>query len=150
MAIRISKVTRELNVGASTLVEFLHKKGFGDVTEDLNQKLTDEQYNLLVAEFSQDKSHHDLLFRIQFPEFLRKRTYLFHTGRILSVHICCIAHNHNIHLFLAEIISQKSRQLMCCNRLQPARNNPQRISNSNSGTLGTEINSQNPTQSYFL
>ena len=43
-------------MGASTLVEFLHKKGFGDVTEDLNQKLTDEQYNLLVAEFSQDKS----------------------------------------------------------------------------------------------
>ena len=45
-----------MNVGASTLVEFLHKKGFNDVTEDLNQKLTDEQYNLLVAEFSQDKS----------------------------------------------------------------------------------------------
>ena len=45
-----------MNVGASTLVEFLHKKGFGDVTDDLNQKLTDEQYNLLVAEFSQDRS----------------------------------------------------------------------------------------------
>ena len=56
MAIRISKVTRELNVGASTLVDFLHKKGFADVTEDLNQKLTDEQYNLLVAEFSQDRT----------------------------------------------------------------------------------------------
>ena len=38
------------------MVEFLHKKGFGDVTEDLNQKLSDEQYNLLVAEFSQDKT----------------------------------------------------------------------------------------------
>jgi len=45
-----------LNVGSSTLVEFLHKKGFGDVADDLNQKLTDEQYNLLVAEFSQDRS----------------------------------------------------------------------------------------------
>ena len=45
-----------MNVGVSTLVEFLHKKGFADVTEDLNQKLTDEQYNLLVAEYSQDKS----------------------------------------------------------------------------------------------
>ena len=43
-------------MGVSTLVEFLHKKGFADVTEDLNQKLTDEQYNLLVAEYSQDKS----------------------------------------------------------------------------------------------
>ena len=56
MAIRISKATRELNVGVSTLVDFLHKKGFADITEDLNQKLTDEQYNLLVAEYSQDKS----------------------------------------------------------------------------------------------
>ena len=45
-----------MNVGVSTLVDFLHKKGFADVTEDLNQKLTDEQYNLLVAEYSQDKS----------------------------------------------------------------------------------------------
>ena len=43
-------------MGSSTLVEFLHKKGFGDVADDLNQKLTDEQYNLLVAEFSQDRS----------------------------------------------------------------------------------------------
>ncbi|MBO4723921.1 MAG: translation initiation factor IF-2 [Bacteroidaceae bacterium] len=56
MAIRISKATRELNVGVSTLVDFLHKKGFADVTEDLNQKLTDEEYNLLVAEYSQDKT----------------------------------------------------------------------------------------------
>ena len=43
-------------MGVSTLVDFLHKKGFADITEDLNQKLTDEQYNLLVAEYSQDKS----------------------------------------------------------------------------------------------
>ncbi|MBR4841992.1 MAG: translation initiation factor IF-2 [Bacteroidaceae bacterium] len=56
MAIRISKVTRELNVGSTTLVEFLHKKGFPEVNDDLNEKLTDEQYNLLVAEFSRDKS----------------------------------------------------------------------------------------------
>ena len=45
-----------MNVGVSTLVDFLHKKGFADVTEDLNQKLTDEEYNLLVAEYSQDKT----------------------------------------------------------------------------------------------
>ncbi len=59
MAIRISKVTRELNVGSATLVEFMHKKGFDDIVDDLNQKLTDEQYNMLVAEFSQDKSLRD-------------------------------------------------------------------------------------------
>lgn len=56
MAIRIGKITRELNVGSSTLVEYLHKKGFDDVKDDLNQKLTDDQYNILIAEFSQDKS----------------------------------------------------------------------------------------------
>ena len=56
MAIRISKVTRELNVGSATLVEHLHKKGFSDVKDDLNQKISNEQYNLLIAEFSQDKS----------------------------------------------------------------------------------------------
>lgn len=56
MAIRIGKITRELNVGSSTLVEYLHKKGFDDVKDDLNQKLTDDQCNLLIAEFSQDKS----------------------------------------------------------------------------------------------
>ena len=48
-----------MNVGASTLVDFLHKKGFQDVTEDLNQKLTDEQYNLLIEGFSGDKSLKD-------------------------------------------------------------------------------------------
>ena len=68
MAIRISKVTRELNVGSSTLVEFMHKMGFNDVNDDLNQKLTDEQYNMLVAEFSQDKSLRD-----QATRFLQDR-----------------------------------------------------------------------------
>ena len=57
-----------MNVGVSTLVDFLHKKGFTDVTEDLNQKLTDEQYNLLVAEYSQDKS-----IREEATKFLQDR-----------------------------------------------------------------------------
>jgi len=57
-----------LNVGVSTLVDFLHKKGFADITEDLNQKLTDEQYNLLVAEYSQDKS-----IREEATKFLQDR-----------------------------------------------------------------------------
>ena len=55
-------------MGVSTLVDFLHKKGFADITEDLNQKLTDEQYNLLVAEYSQDKS-----IREEATKFLQDR-----------------------------------------------------------------------------
>lgn len=68
MAIRIGKVSRELNVGASTLVESLHKKGFQEITDDLNQKLTDEQYNILIEEFSSDKSLKDAATR-----FLQER-----------------------------------------------------------------------------
>jgi translation initiation factor IF-2 len=74
MAIRISKATRELNVGVSTLVEFLHKKGFADITEDLNQKLTDEEYNLLVAEYSQDKTIREEANRFLQDRMSRKST----------------------------------------------------------------------------
>lgn len=68
MAIRIGKVSRELNVGTSTLVEFLRKNGFQDVNDDLNQKLTDEQYNMLIENFSDDKSLKDAATR-----FLQER-----------------------------------------------------------------------------
>ncbi len=56
MSIRLSKVVKDLNVGLSTAVEFLHKKGQADVEANPNFKISDEQYNLLVMEFSKDKS----------------------------------------------------------------------------------------------
>jgi translation initiation factor IF-2 len=55
MSIRLNKVTRDLNVGISTVVEFLQKKGF-TVEPSPNAKITEEQYSLLVKEFSTDKS----------------------------------------------------------------------------------------------
>ena len=55
MSIRLNKVTKECNVGLQTAVEFLQKKGFDDVKADPNTKITDEQYQLLVAEFKTDK-----------------------------------------------------------------------------------------------
>ena len=55
MPIRLNKVTRDLNVGLSTVVEFLHKKGF-DVKEDPNAKIGDEAYELLIKEFKKDKN----------------------------------------------------------------------------------------------
>lgn len=55
MSIRISKLTKEFNVGLNTLVEFLNKKGH-DVPADLNHKVTDEQYELLAAHFSSDRN----------------------------------------------------------------------------------------------
>jgi translation initiation factor IF-2 len=56
MSIRLSKAVKDLNVGLSTAVEFLHKKGQADVEANPNFKISDEQYNLLVMEFSKDKS----------------------------------------------------------------------------------------------
>jgi len=55
MPIRLNKVTRDLNVGLLTVVEFLHKKGF-EVKEDPNTKISDEAYELLVKEFKKDKN----------------------------------------------------------------------------------------------
>ena len=51
---RLSKVTKELNVGLQTCVDFLQKKGH-TVENSLNAKINDEQYELLVMQFSQDK-----------------------------------------------------------------------------------------------
>lgn len=53
MSIRLSKVTRDLNVGMSTLVEFLQKKGHV-VENNPNTKITEEEYEMLVTAFSQD------------------------------------------------------------------------------------------------
>ena len=55
MPIRLSKAVKDLNVGAKTLVEFLQKKGV-EVGSDPNAKISDEQYSLLVKEFSKDKN----------------------------------------------------------------------------------------------
>ena len=54
MPIRLNKVTRNLNVGLTTIVEFLQKKGF-PTEESPNTKISDEEYDLLVKEFNKDK-----------------------------------------------------------------------------------------------
>ena len=51
---RLNKIARELNVGISTMVEFLHKKGYTDVRESPNTKISPEQHEALLAEFSSD------------------------------------------------------------------------------------------------
>ena len=55
MSIRLSKATKECNVGLQTAVDFLQKKGFSDVEANPNSKITEEQYQLLITEFNKDK-----------------------------------------------------------------------------------------------
>lgn len=54
-ATRLSKAAREFNVGISTIVEFLHKKGF-DIDANPNTKIPAEAYDLLLKEYSSDIS----------------------------------------------------------------------------------------------
>ncbi len=51
--IRISKVVKELNIGISTLVEFLTKKGF-EVEASPNAKISAEEYNLALKEYGKE------------------------------------------------------------------------------------------------
>ena len=67
MTIRLNKVTRDLNVGITTAVEFLQKKGFV-VEANPNTKITDEQFDLLKKEFSTDKD-----LKLKSERFLQER-----------------------------------------------------------------------------
>jgi translation initiation factor IF-2 len=50
MPVKLNKVIKDLNVGLSTVVEYLNKKGY-EVESNPNVKITDEQFDLLVNEF---------------------------------------------------------------------------------------------------
>lgn len=52
--IRINKVLKEFNIGLSTLVEFLTKKGY-TVEENLSAKITHEAYELVQKEYAKDQ-----------------------------------------------------------------------------------------------
>lgn len=55
ITIRLSKAATEFNVGVSTIVEFLHKRGH-KIDSNPNTKLTQEMYTLLVKEYQPDKA----------------------------------------------------------------------------------------------
>jgi len=55
MAQRLAKIARELNVGISTIVEYLAEKGF-TVESKPTAKITDEMHNALLEKYSLSKS----------------------------------------------------------------------------------------------
>ena len=67
MTIRLNKVTRDLKVGITTVVEFLQKKGY-TIEASPNAKITEEQYAVLVKEFSTDKN-----LKIESEKFIQER-----------------------------------------------------------------------------
>ena len=67
MTIRLNKVTRDLNVGIATVVEFMQKKGHA-IEANPNTKITEEEYAMLVKEFSTDKN-----LRLESERFIQER-----------------------------------------------------------------------------
>ncbi len=76
MSIRLSKIAKELNVGVSTAVEFLSKKGFNVDGDNSNYKLTDEEENLLRMEFDKDQKQ-----KIEMEETIRSRNKMKDNNR---------------------------------------------------------------------
>ena len=84
---RLNKIARELNVGISTMVEFLQKKGLGEVKESPNTKVTQEQYEALLKGFSGDvdiKKKSDLISEQRHSKDA-KETVVLETGRHTQV-----------------------------------------------------------------
>lgn len=52
--IRLSKVVKEFNVGLSTVIDFLAKKGF-KIDSNPNTKISEEIYDILVKEYQSEK-----------------------------------------------------------------------------------------------
>ena len=67
MKIRLNKVQKELNIGLSTIVEFLQKKGI-EIKEDPNAVVPERGYELLMEAFSADKNA-----RLQSDKFTQAR-----------------------------------------------------------------------------
>jgi translation initiation factor IF-2 len=74
-ATRLSKAAREFNVGITTIVEFLHKKGF-TLDPNPNTKLPHEAYLMLVKEYSTDISAKKESEKLALKDLHRKKESL--------------------------------------------------------------------------
>jgi len=73
---RLGKAAQEFNVGTSTIVEFLHKKGV-KIDNNPNTKLAPEVYALLVKEYAGEKTVKDLSKKIEI-EYTQHKTISIH------------------------------------------------------------------------
>lgn len=64
ISIRLGKAATEFNVGVSTIVDFLHKKGF-KIDSNPNTKLSPDMHTLLLKEYQPDKAAKDIAKHIE-------------------------------------------------------------------------------------
>jgi translation initiation factor IF-2 len=72
---RLRQVAGEFNIGISTIVEFLSKKGI-ELDSSPNTKLTEEAYNLLSAEFEKSKSEKEISAKLAKERKARKNVVI--------------------------------------------------------------------------
>ena len=67
---RAAKAAKEFNVGLSTLIKHLQKKGY-DIEEKPTSKLTEEMYKVLLKDFTDDISFKRCTSRLsyRYPNF---------------------------------------------------------------------------------
>ncbi len=82
---RLSKAAREFNVGISTIVEFLHKKGF-NLDPNPNTKIPPEAYTLLVKEYSTDISVKKESERLMLKDLHKKKETVSIEDRTIKPH----------------------------------------------------------------
>lgn len=70
-SVRLSKAAKEFNVGTSTIVEFLSKKGH-QIEASPNTKLTAEQYAMLVKEYQTEKQVKEVSKKLGIQQSQRK------------------------------------------------------------------------------
>ena len=63
--IRLKQAATDLNVGRDTLVEFLQKKGKPIENPNPNTRLTDEQYEMVVAQFKGERAVKEMADKIE-------------------------------------------------------------------------------------
>lgn len=81
MSIRLNKAIRELNIGLQTAVEYLDtRKELGEIKEDPNFKLSDDQFKALEKEFKKDQQIKDNAAKI----FPKKQKDKVHTKKTVN------------------------------------------------------------------
>ena len=68
---RLSKVARELNVGISTIVDFLNNEG-KEVSPNPNTKIDEELYMILLEEFQKEKFQKEKADQVRIEQEERK------------------------------------------------------------------------------
>jgi translation initiation factor IF-2 len=71
ISIRLGKAATEFNVGVTTIVDFLHKRGF-KIDSNPNTKLSPEMHSLLVKEYQPDKAAKDIAKHIELEYLAQK------------------------------------------------------------------------------